>query len=91
MIHVISTSDGSIRFTVDAADINEACEALGRDLGYDSYAAMCADLGYVGSNFSVVRVMVEEPQEKDVVGRARAARLKMITASAINAFKFGRR
>lgn len=89
MIHIISTSNGDIHFEVDAANIDEACEAMAVSFDYPSYAAMCADLGYSRRDFTVSRIVIKEPRE--AVSDDRGVLLKKMARTTLNAFKFVRR
>jgi len=88
MYFVIGSSDGEIRYRSTAKTLDKAKEDMAEYFGYDTYNAMCIDLGYAGRDFKVFCV-VEDNQAEFVDGKAE--RLKRVTASVIEAFKTTKR
>ena len=85
MYFVIGSTDGEIRYRSTAETLDEAIEQMAEHFGYDTYNAMCIDLGYTGRSFKVARV-VEDENQAEVID-SRPERLKRVASSVLGAFK----
>ncbi len=90
MLWWITAKDGSINFRVEAKDIDAACEAMAAHLKYDSYVAMCADLNYTGSDFTIAAIQSGPLKEYSEASDRRNV-LAQQSRAVLGAFKYLRR
>jgi len=91
MTFLITTLDGGIGFRVDSANQDAALQALAAHYDYVSFQALCDDLGYQGSDFSIATFTDDRRATSYYQQEERAALFEEQARLERGAFKFLRR